>query len=52
VIGSYPNSGRSDLCRGSRGEHAKAVKTIPRVPLPDTDPVFGKEGPLLRLWQV
>jgi uncharacterized protein YjlB len=52
VIGSYPNSGRYDLCRGSRGEHAKALKTIPRVPLPDTDPVFGKEGPLLRLWQV
>jgi uncharacterized protein YjlB len=51
VIGAYPKTGRYDLCRGSRGEHSKAVKSIPRVPLPETDPVFGKEGPLLRLWQ-
>jgi uncharacterized protein YjlB len=50
VIGAYPKSGRYDLCRGSKREHAQALKTIPRVPLPDTDPVFGKHGPLLRLW--
>jgi uncharacterized protein YjlB len=51
VIGGYANGGRYDLCRGSRNEYAKALETIPRVPLPDKDPVFGKEGPLLRLWQ-
>jgi uncharacterized protein YjlB len=51
VIGAYPKSGRFDLCRGSRAEHAKALKTIPAVPLPDTDPVFGKAGPLMRLWR-
>jgi uncharacterized protein YjlB len=50
VIGTYPKTGKYDLCRGSRGEHAKAMKTIPQVPLPDSDPVFGKQGPLLRLW--
>ena len=50
VIGTYPKTGKYDLCRGSRGEHAKAMKTIPHVPLPDSDPVFGKQGPLLRLW--
>ena len=42
--------GRYDLCRGSKREHSKALETIPQVPLPDTDPVFGKDGPLLRLW--
>ncbi len=51
VLGAYPRSGRYDLCRGSKGEHAKAVKSIPRVPLPDADPVFGKQGPLMRLWR-
>ena len=51
VIGAYPKTGKYDLCRGSKGEHAKALQTIPRVPLPETDPVFGKKGPLLRLWQ-
>jgi uncharacterized protein YjlB len=52
VIGAYPRSGKYDLCRGSKGEHAKALHTIPRVPLPDSDPVFGKKGPLPRLWQL
>jgi uncharacterized protein YjlB len=51
VIGAYPASGRYDLCRGSKGEHRKALLSIPRVPLPETDPVFGKAGPLVRLWQ-
>jgi uncharacterized protein YjlB len=50
VIGAYPKTGHYDLCRGSKAEHAKALRSIPQVPVPDTDPVFGKEGPLLRLW--
>ncbi len=51
VIGTYPKSGRFDLCRGSKSERDKALETIPQVPLPATDPVFGRDGPLLRLWQ-
>jgi uncharacterized protein YjlB len=43
--------GSYDLCRGSKAEHAKALKTIPEVPLPDSDPVHGKAGPLTTLWQ-
>jgi len=51
VIGAYPRNGRYDLCRGSKAEHAKALRAIPHVPLPETDPVFGKNGPLHRLWR-
>ena len=51
VIGAYPKQGRYDLCRGSKHEHSKALETIPQVPLPDSDPVFGNDGPLLRLWR-
>jgi uncharacterized protein YjlB len=50
VIGAYPKSGKYNLCRGSKAEHAKALVTIPKVPLPDSDPVYGQDGPLLRLW--
>ncbi len=50
VIGAYPGTGRYDLCRGSKAERDKALLSIPQVPLPDTDPLFGKDGPLLRLW--
>jgi uncharacterized protein YjlB len=50
VIGAYPGSGRYDLCRGSKIEYARAIETIPYVPLPKTDPAYGQDGPLLRLW--
>jgi uncharacterized protein YjlB len=51
VIGAYPPDGHYDLCRGSSAEHARALATIPRVPLPATDPLFGADGPLTRLWR-
>ena len=51
MIGAYPPNGKYDLCRGSKAEHAKALASIPKVPLPATDPVFGPKGPLLALWR-
>jgi uncharacterized protein YjlB len=51
VVGAYPAAGQYNLCRGSKAEHAQALKTIPWVPLPDADPVFGSDGPLMRLWR-
>lgn len=50
VVGAYPSSGRYNLCRGSRAEHARAVHAIPLVPHPLSDPVRGAQGPLLDLW--
>ena len=35
VVGAYPKSGKYDLCRGSKAEHAKALTSIPKVPLPE-----------------
>jgi uncharacterized protein YjlB len=51
VIGAYPPSGKYNLCRGTKAEHAKAVAAIRKVPLPLTDPAFGPKGPLLTLWR-
>jgi uncharacterized protein YjlB len=51
VIGAYPPDGHYDLCRGTSAEHAHALETIPRVPLPQTDPLFGAGGPLTKLWR-
>lgn len=51
VIGAYPPSGQYNLCRGSKADHDKALASIPNVPQPETDPVFGAEGPLLTLWR-
>jgi uncharacterized protein YjlB len=51
VIGAYPPDGHYDLCRGTPSEHARALDTVPRVPVPRTDPLFGAGGPLTRLWR-
>ncbi len=51
VIGAYPKNGTYNLCRASKAEHAKALVTIPKVPLPATDPAFGPQGPLMTLWR-
>ncbi|MGC1464255.1 MAG: cupin domain-containing protein [Pseudolabrys sp.] len=51
VIGAYPLGGKYNLCRGSKHEHARALITIPQVPLPKSDPVFGSAGPLPKLWR-
>ena len=50
VVGAYPPGPPMDLQRPTPEAHAKALKTIPLVALPKTDPVMGKDGPLLRLW--
>src|ERR1051326_2290463 len=51
VICAYPPSGKYDLCRGSKADHARAVAAIADVPLPAQDPVFGAAGPLFQLWR-
>ncbi len=51
VIGAYPPRGRYDLCRGTAAERTRALATIPQVPLPETDPLFGAGGPLTKLWR-
>jgi uncharacterized protein YjlB len=50
VIGAYPSSGKYDLCRGSKAEHAKALGSIAKVPRPTSDPLYGENGPLKKLW--
>jgi uncharacterized protein YjlB len=51
VVGAYPETGTYDECRGSPDEHAHALQTIPKVPLPRKDPVYGAKGPLMKAWK-
>ena len=51
VVGAYPPGPPMDLVRPSKEARAKALKTIPRVAVPNTDPVLGTDGPLVRLWR-
>jgi uncharacterized protein YjlB len=51
VIGAYPPTGKYNLCRATKAERTKALLTIPKVPPPDSDPVYGAKGPLVALWR-
>ncbi|CAN7673334.1 hypothetical protein LJR220_006421 [Bradyrhizobium sp. LjRoot220] len=51
VVGAYPPGPPMDLVRPTKEAHAKALKTIPQVKLPKTDPVLGENGPLVKLWK-
>jgi len=50
VVGAYPPGPEMQIMRPTPFNYRRALETIPQVPLPDTDPVAGKDGPLLRLW--
>jgi uncharacterized protein YjlB len=49
-VGAYPNGRSYDMNYGKADERARAVENIRKVPLPATDPVYGKQGPLFTHW--
>jgi len=51
VIGAYPDGHDYDLLTGKDGERPKADENIATVPLPETDPVLGKEGGTAEYWK-
>ena len=51
VVGAYPPSGSYDECMPLPEHHARALKSIPKVPTPAKDPVYGRGGPLQELWR-
>jgi len=51
VVGAYPPGPPMQITRATRENHSKALKTIPQVAVPESDPVHGQSGPLTRLWK-
>lgn len=50
VVGAYAHGRSWDLRTGKIDERPEALQNIKGVPLPETDPVLGEEGPLLDHW--
>lgn len=50
MVGAYPPGQCPDLRRGEPSERPSVLESIANVPLPPTDPIFGKDGPLNQLW--
>jgi uncharacterized protein YjlB len=52
VVGGYPLGHEHwDLKRGEPGDRPRADHNIAALPLPETDPVEGKDGALLAAWR-
>lgn len=51
VVGAYPNNLEPDLKKGEPGERPQADTNIAAVPVPETDPLLGREEGLLLLWK-
>ena len=50
VVGAYPAGQIWDVNTGEATDHPRVDESISAVPLPDTDPVYGADGPLVTLW--
>lgn len=50
-IGGYPDGTDYDMNYGKPGERPRTDHNIRSLQLPATDPVLGKNGPLLKLWK-
>lgn len=52
VVGAYPDGSSYDLMTGMPGERPGADRNIASVPVPDTDPLTGREGGLTEAWEI
>lgn len=51
VVGAYPyGQAQYDTSKGDPTKYSKAIETIATTPKPNTDPFYGKQGPLIDLW--
>lgn len=50
VIGAYPPGPAMQISRPTPDNYRAALQSIPEVALPQRDPVYGADGPMLRLW--
>lgn len=50
VVGAYPDNAGFDQKRPGEIDHASAVAAIAAVLMPGGDPVYGRDGPLIRMW--
>jgi uncharacterized protein YjlB len=51
IVGAYPSTGKYEEYRATKEEHDQALAKIANVPLPQSDPIYGRDGLLLRLWR-
>jgi uncharacterized protein YjlB len=51
VVGGYPPGQSGDIARPGELSLERAAERIAALALPETDPVYGRQGPLIERWQ-
>jgi uncharacterized protein YjlB len=51
VVGAYPLGQIADACRPDAIRFEGRVGAVRAVALPNADPVYGTDGPLMRRWK-
>jgi len=51
VVGAYPGGKCPDMCSPGAHVRERALRNVREVPLPASDPVYGKSGPLIERWR-
>ena len=49
VVGAYPPDQHWDICRTAPSP--EATERMRSLPFPNSDPVFGSDGPMTRIWE-
>jgi uncharacterized protein YjlB len=49
-LGAYPEGQQYDMNYGKKGERPETDENIKNVPLPESDPLYGNDGPLVKNW--
>jgi len=52
LVGAYPPGQSPDMQYGKEGERPTADENIKKTALPKTDPIYGKDGPLIEHWKI
>ena len=50
MVGAYPPGQDWDMCGSDAADRAKALANIPRVPVPEQDPIAGRNGAIQAQW--
>ncbi|MCM3708299.1 MULTISPECIES: cupin domain-containing protein [Cytobacillus] len=51
VVGAYPGGTSPNMMRQDPSDRVQALAAINAVPVPQMDPVYGEEGPMLAEWK-
>lgn len=50
-LGAYPDGQEHDMNYGKEGERPATDENIRKVPMPENDPLYGSDGPLIKNWR-